>query len=553
MKHLPRRPSEYALTIGAVLGTLCIAWTLVAAITGVRPLIFSSGSMAPTIPTGAVGFARSVPATDLVAGDVVSLKRTDGSRVTHRIERVVTTAGNSATLQLKGDANPVADPQPYVVTRADRLMFSVPGLGYVASGLMNRYAIALEVIAALALLYLAFGPDRRQRHGRLKTADWWQRGAHAGTPGSVGATATGAVAVVAVVATVLASGPGGGQARAVTPLSGTTTATGTLTSGRPANPTSFTCTNNGTILGGSATLSWPNPTAQHGYTYVLTSGSNVVATVPPSSTDPQSITISYGLLASILGALLGSTATITITNKVGNFASSGTLSQGLTVRLLLPTGVQCATPGTVNGTASRMAQLAQTSSSSSSSSSAATSTTSSSSTTPTSSASSTTTSTTTTSPSATTTTTAAPTTTTNAPTLPPGGDRSPSGGFAAYEAGEILTIRDTATGASVYTQQLNGATATWQPAADVLVLTSDDGSVTDVKQINGKWSATQVSGPTATSASTQTPTAAAPAEQTSSAPAGVPTTGGGTGTTPPIPAATDPSPETRTTTRESVS
>jgi hypothetical protein len=43
---------------------------------GVTPLVFTSGSMSPSIETGALGFARTVDADDHAVGDDVSVTNT---------------------------------------------------------------------------------------------------------------------------------------------------------------------------------------------------------------------------------------------------------------------------------------------------------------------------------------------------------------------------------------------------------------------------------------------------------------------------------------------
>ena len=117
-----------ALTVGAVVGTLCLVFTLLSATVGVRPLVFTSGSMAPAIETGDLAVTRPVELARLAPGDVVSVIDARGVRITHRVVEV-DAARN--LLRLKGDANQTADPLPYATDRADLVLFSVPAGGYV--------------------------------------------------------------------------------------------------------------------------------------------------------------------------------------------------------------------------------------------------------------------------------------------------------------------------------------------------------------------------------------------------------------------------------------
>ncbi len=154
---------RWALNIGAVLGSVCLLMTLAAVLFGLKPLVFISGSMGPEIPTGSLGLAIPQPVEDLVVGDIVSVVASDEVRVTHRVVEKT-----EAGLILKGDANPVADLQPYAVDEADKLLFSVPGLGYVVSWLSQPWMYFAGGLLCAYLLYIAFA---RQGHGRKNDVD----------------------------------------------------------------------------------------------------------------------------------------------------------------------------------------------------------------------------------------------------------------------------------------------------------------------------------------------------------------------------------------------
>ncbi|MCW2787222.1 MAG: signal peptidase [Marmoricola sp.] len=151
LEHLGRRAGPVALTIGAVVGSLCILLAVVAMVLDLRVLAFRSGSMAPTIRTGALAVTRNVPAAGLEVGDIVSVRTASGSRVTHRIVQVTHTPG-SATLELRGDANHAPDAAPYVVSHADRVLFSVPWLGYAGAVLVSPLGLFLLGLYAAVLV-----------------------------------------------------------------------------------------------------------------------------------------------------------------------------------------------------------------------------------------------------------------------------------------------------------------------------------------------------------------------------------------------------------------
>lgn len=160
--HLPVRRWAHSvrsavLTVGAVVGTLCLLGTLVAPLVGVRPLIFLSGSMAPAIPAGSLGLARTTDAEDLEVGDIVTVQK-NGTYVTHRVLEI-THAPGKATLLLRGDGNTVPDAAAYEVTSVPRTFFSVPGVGTVVAWFSHTPGV--YVLAAWVALVL--GSLRRRR------------------------------------------------------------------------------------------------------------------------------------------------------------------------------------------------------------------------------------------------------------------------------------------------------------------------------------------------------------------------------------------------------
>lgn len=152
-----RQAREWVLNLGALLGLVCIVWTFAAAGFGLTPLVFRSGSMAPAITTGALALAQEVSASDLRVGDVVSLDGADGVRVTHRIEQL-RADGDAAVLTLRGHANRSADAASYRVTEVDRVLFDIPGLGYVAAAFATPAGVLLGVGIVGGILWLGFGP-----------------------------------------------------------------------------------------------------------------------------------------------------------------------------------------------------------------------------------------------------------------------------------------------------------------------------------------------------------------------------------------------------------
>lgn len=158
---------EAALWFGAVLGLACLVVTIAGVGFGVKALVFRSGSMSPTISTGALAFAHPVDAADLHVGDVVSVT-VNGQRVTHRIAHLVPD-GDRATVILKGDVNRSDDTDAHVVRSADRVFFEVPRLGYAVGWLGSPWGLFALGLSASGLLVVIFKPGPRapgkRRHG----------------------------------------------------------------------------------------------------------------------------------------------------------------------------------------------------------------------------------------------------------------------------------------------------------------------------------------------------------------------------------------------------
>ncbi|MCZ4080478.1 signal peptidase I [Rhodococcus sp. H36-A4] len=154
---------EMALTVGAVSGAVFVIAALSALIFGIKPLVFQSGSMSPSIDTGALAFARTVPASDIHVGDVISVNDAQGNRITHRVVGVDTVSGDIAEVRLQGDANEQADIEPYAITAAERVFFHANGFGYVASWLTSPVAKTVGLLSVGLMLTTVIWSNGRRR------------------------------------------------------------------------------------------------------------------------------------------------------------------------------------------------------------------------------------------------------------------------------------------------------------------------------------------------------------------------------------------------------
>lgn len=320
MRRAIRIIADLALSLGALVGVACLVAAVAAVAFGVHPLIFRSGSMAPTIPAGSLAFARDVPAASIRGGDVVSVPWHD-SRVTHRVVEVFHRDG-SATLRLKGDANDAPDAELYQVSSAPRVWFSVPVLGRAVAWLSR--APGVFVLAAYAALLLSivmrrFGAgggsrpkeERRapstQRRGRRRAG---KRPTRRVRLLSVGVTAL-AVGAVTASPTWAAWGDMG-------TVTGTTVGTGWLNP-----PTNMACSGGGLLT--SPTLSWTPPTGgvtPNQYTVTYRSGS-ATATPTRVTTTSTSWQMPNGILSLLATYYISVQSSLSGTNWVSASANPG--------------------------------------------------------------------------------------------------------------------------------------------------------------------------------------------------------------------------------------
>ncbi len=336
---------EIVLSVGALLGVLCIVLAVASTAFDVRPLVFRSGSMAPAIDTGALAISRTVDAADLRAGDIVSVEDDEGVRVTHRIV-TIKQQGSSATLVLKGDDNEVADAEPYVVSSAERVLFDVPRAGYVVSWLSGPFGLIALGIYLAFLASVIFG--RRDGSGK---------------PGTHRATA-GAAALVLVVGA--GAGAGGAEPTWAAWSDTATASSGTFKAHYVLPTDAMSCDNGSPVLLGyynGVTFGITHKNVLYDYELRIYNGSGTQqgsAIAVPSGSAAVGATISSTISASTLAGLLqlGSPVYVRAYSKLKAASSwrSTTYRQwrvdtGL-LGILLLNGVKCgadATTGDVTG------------------------------------------------------------------------------------------------------------------------------------------------------------------------------------------------------------
>lgn len=146
------------LNLAAVGGAICIALVILAVVFDISLILFSTGSMAPTIPQGSLAVVREVPAAQTEVGDVVTVDREDDLPITHRVTSAQQLPDGLTQLTMKGDANEAEDPAPYSVTEVREVLFSIPGLAKPVAALNSPYVLGGITLAVSALVIGALWP-----------------------------------------------------------------------------------------------------------------------------------------------------------------------------------------------------------------------------------------------------------------------------------------------------------------------------------------------------------------------------------------------------------
>lgn len=156
--------AELGLTVLAIAGAVCIALVIAAEVFGISIILFSTGSMSPTIPAGSAALVREIPASEVAVGDVVTVDRPGALPVTHRVV-AVDGAGSTRALTLRGDANPVDDPSPYEVGHVRLVIASVPGLAPVIAAAGEPVVLGTVTVLIAGVVTWAFWPRSARKGG----------------------------------------------------------------------------------------------------------------------------------------------------------------------------------------------------------------------------------------------------------------------------------------------------------------------------------------------------------------------------------------------------
>ncbi|MBN9605618.1 MAG: signal peptidase I [Actinomycetales bacterium] len=185
---------DLLLWVAAAGGVVCIASVIAALGFHLTLILFKTGSMEPTIPTGSVALVHQVPASEVRVGDIVTVDRPGALPVTHRVVSVEG-SGPTRVLTLRGDANPVDDPAPYVVDSVRVVRAWIPGGAQVVAAFSNPVVLGALTVGATALVTWAFWP-RDDAHGRRRAHPASRRSRAGSASGVAVGVVAGALALV---------------------------------------------------------------------------------------------------------------------------------------------------------------------------------------------------------------------------------------------------------------------------------------------------------------------------------------------------------------------
>lgn len=135
-------------------GVVCVVLVILAVSMNITLIMFKTGSMSPTIPTGSVAVVKEITADEIEIGDVVTVDRQGELPVTHRVVEIYPQGGGEALIRMKGDANSDVDPGMYRVTTVRQVLWSVPELAKVIVWFGNPIALGgISLLAALGVLW----------------------------------------------------------------------------------------------------------------------------------------------------------------------------------------------------------------------------------------------------------------------------------------------------------------------------------------------------------------------------------------------------------------
>lgn len=152
---------EGLLWLASLVGLICILSVVLAWTFNVSLIMFRTGSMEPTIPSGSVAVVREVPAETVERGEILTVDRPGQLPVTHRVIDVQPgDSPDERVIRMQGDANESEDPHPYTVTEARTYLIHVPHVANAVHQMSNPWVLGGVTVAASVLVGWAFWPRK---------------------------------------------------------------------------------------------------------------------------------------------------------------------------------------------------------------------------------------------------------------------------------------------------------------------------------------------------------------------------------------------------------
>lgn len=177
LRKVFRLLGDALLTLLAIAGAICIVAVIAAFVFHIHLIMFKTGSMAPTIPTGSLAVVRDIPAAEIQIGDVATVQRGEGELpITHRViakEPILGPLGaptDTWRIELKGDANPQPDPSPYEVTTVGKVLWSAPKLAYVVATIGTPKSMAVITVVISGVVVWALWPRTAKNRSAARPA-----------------------------------------------------------------------------------------------------------------------------------------------------------------------------------------------------------------------------------------------------------------------------------------------------------------------------------------------------------------------------------------------
>lgn len=143
-------------------GVVAVGLVIAAVTMNISLIMFKTGSMSPTIPTGSVAVVQEINADEIAVGDIVTVDRPGQLPVTHRVIELYPQTPGEALIRMQGDANPNPDGGMYRVQTVRKVLWSVPELANVIVWFSNPLVLGgITSFAALGVLW-AFWPKNEE-------------------------------------------------------------------------------------------------------------------------------------------------------------------------------------------------------------------------------------------------------------------------------------------------------------------------------------------------------------------------------------------------------